>query len=595
MQHRIITVLLAKAIIISSLSACTVNLTDQTASTLYYNTPANIQNFSADVTKTGNVSIAGVTINTDSGGSAAMTGSGVGLWQGAVPIPPCEELAAYNFQVSFQKGSSSTISTKIFPETGKFVRPIASTNSMCSGIINASKTFQVNITEDLADINPGDGICRTNMVEGTANCSLRAAIMEANAHPGIDLILVPNNRYRLTRTKPSGVELDNAPEDSWGDLDITDSVAIEGTASNSAHIGWLMQTQTSSFEPNGYLVPVMDTIDRTTGATNFAKIDGNSIDRVFQIHPMSGDDSFVAFKKLAILNGYKNDQMGGGLLNGGNLRLEKVAIYDNKLQQGSGAGGVFSDNRGAGIANTGTLYATEIAIVNNRILETTGFAGGLWANRGSKTNISNSLIALNQSRFAPAIYIDAPEGQPSLGGQMQLTNVTITQHLATGSVRYAVNNNGNLSLSYVSLVSNFNASGGLSSHSSASTRIHNSLLVDNGTGSAADCSGPATVTGWTAIKSASANCSSTASTSQINFPSSSSYLLGSLTYEGGFTYLVRIIPSSSATALPIIDAVEGDFSAPATDQRGASYNRNIDGNGDGTAQRDIGAFEYIPL
>jgi len=48
----------------------------------------------------------------------------------------------------------------------------------------APLTFTVNVTGDGQDANPGDGICAT----GTGNCSLRAAIQEANANAGKDTI-----------------------------------------------------------------------------------------------------------------------------------------------------------------------------------------------------------------------------------------------------------------------------------------------------------------------------------------------------------------------------------------------------------------------
>ena len=44
------------------------------------------------------------------------------------------------------------------------------------------------------DKNPGDGVC----ADINNKCSLRAAIMEANAFPGTDTIMVPNGTYTLT-------------------------------------------------------------------------------------------------------------------------------------------------------------------------------------------------------------------------------------------------------------------------------------------------------------------------------------------------------------------------------------------------------------
>src|SRR4051794_30825064 len=55
--------------------------------------------------------------------------------------------------------------------------------------------FTVNTTRDDVDANPGDGVCRT--IKG--DCTLRAAIQEANALPGTDTILLPAGTFTLTR------------------------------------------------------------------------------------------------------------------------------------------------------------------------------------------------------------------------------------------------------------------------------------------------------------------------------------------------------------------------------------------------------------
>jgi len=67
-------------------------------------------------------------------------------------------------------------------------------------------------------------------------------------------------------------------------------------------------------------------------------------------------------------------------------------------------------------------------------------------------------------------------------------------------------------------------------------------------------------------------------------------LLGTLADNGGFTQTHSLLPGS-----PAID-VGNPTICPATDQRG--YLRPIDGNGDGVARCDMGAYEYgsfIPI
>ena len=78
--------------------------------------------------------------------------------------------------------------------------------------------FVVNTSDDTVDTNPGNGIC----ADINGNCSLRAAIMEANSTPGANDIFVPNNTYIIG--------LDAPGEDGGlsGDLDIASEIAITG-------------------------------------------------------------------------------------------------------------------------------------------------------------------------------------------------------------------------------------------------------------------------------------------------------------------------------------------------------------------------------
>ena len=84
--------------------------------------------------------------------------------------------------------------------------------------------FLVDTTSDTIDANPGDGLC----ADSTGSCSLRAAVMEANALPGVEEIrLTDGATYSLSLV---GVE-DAA---AAGDLDITEAVVITGDATITA-------------------------------------------------------------------------------------------------------------------------------------------------------------------------------------------------------------------------------------------------------------------------------------------------------------------------------------------------------------------------
>src|SRR5690606_34251845 len=85
--------------------------------------------------------------------------------------------------------------------------------------VSAAVNFIVNSTADAVDVNPGDGFCET-IIPG--QCSLRAAIQEANALAGEDTIIIPSGIYTLAIT---GADEDSA---ATGDLDVTDGLVITG-------------------------------------------------------------------------------------------------------------------------------------------------------------------------------------------------------------------------------------------------------------------------------------------------------------------------------------------------------------------------------
>ena len=53
-------------------------------------------------------------------------------------------------------------------------------------------SFSVNSTADAVDVTPGDGVCETVTF---GECTLRAAVMEANALAGHDSITLPAGVY----------------------------------------------------------------------------------------------------------------------------------------------------------------------------------------------------------------------------------------------------------------------------------------------------------------------------------------------------------------------------------------------------------------
>ena len=264
--------------------------------------------------------------------------------------------------------------------------------SIGAGVLSrpaAGVGLTVDSTVDAVDADPGDGVCVTDAGE----CTLRAAIQEANALAGADEITVPAGTYKLTI---AGRGEDAA---ATGDLDITDDLAITG-AGQSATV-----------------------------------IDGNGVDTV--MHVAKG--AVADLTHLGIQGGsnrtLEGGLHGGGIWNEGSLSLTRVAVTDNVANAG---GGIFNsghatltevliaDNQGpvygGGVANElhATMDIVRSTISGNRV--ETGDGGGIY--NGGNAEISDSTVALNEaSRRGGGIFNHAAE-------KASISNSTISGNVA---------------------------------------------------------------------------------------------------------------------------------------------------------------------
>ncbi len=127
-----------------------------------------------------------------------------------------------------------------------------------SDIANAA-TFAVNSTVDGVDASPGDGTCLT----ADGGCTLRAAIMEANALEGADVVdltsiddpLEPivlslegvDETFTDTPAGPLACAALITPDPSRGDLDIVDDLTVRGAGPGRTVIQWDQQGLTPPF------------------------------------------------------------------------------------------------------------------------------------------------------------------------------------------------------------------------------------------------------------------------------------------------------------------------------------------------------------
>jgi predicted outer membrane repeat protein len=182
-----------------------------------------------------------------------------------------------------------------------------------------------------------------------------------------------------------------------------------------------------------------------------------------------------------------------------------------------------------------------------------------------------------------------------VGGGIFATTATLTNSTITGNT--AGNEGGgfwaqNATLLNDTVVENSaHTGGGLLHHSSGTFSVKNTIVALNlvdATGTAPDLSGVFTDGGHNLIGIGSG---STGIFTGLNgnlvgtMANSIDPKLGPLANNGGLTKTMALLTGS-----PAID--HGDNAgAPATDQRGFGFARKKDGNGDGIAVVDIGAFE----
>src|SRR2546422_1429285 len=208
----------------------------------------------------------------------------------------------------------------------------------------APSTYTVTSTADAVDANIGDNACRT----AAGVCTLRAAIQESNAHNGADTISLPTGGvYKLT------IAGRNENHAATGHLDITDAVNITGAGASSVII------------------------------------DGNGLDRVFDIDT----NGTVNISGVTIRNGNPGVASGGGIQTGATLANQTVTLNLSNVVVTQNTGGV----SGGGIANTDILSLTDVTVSNNTCAGTSCSGGGVSDSTGGVATLNRVTLSGNSA------------------------------------------------------------------------------------------------------------------------------------------------------------------------------------------------------
>jgi CSLREA domain-containing protein len=228
--------------------------------------------------------------------------------------------------------------------------------------------FVVNSTLDAVDVAPGNGICDADPGAPTV-CTLRAAVQEANALAGDDVIQLGAATYLLTI---AGLEDDGLA----GDIDVFSNVRIEGSGRDAT------------------------VIEQTTG------------DRVFHVTFLGGA---LELTDLTVTGGdtaSNPSNLGGGILNVSMLTLERVEVTGNRASIG---GGVF---------NFRAMSGREVAIAGNTA---TFKAGGVASASFSASGGPGTTLILTDSTIGPNASTGGPtELELANAENVALTNVTVS-------------------------------------------------------------------------------------------------------------------------------------------------------------------------
>lgn len=259
-------------------------------------------------------------------------------------------------------------------------------------------------------------------------------------------------------------------------------------------------------------------------------LDGGGNGRIFYVYGAAN----ATIREMTIQNGNGQNLHGGGIYNmGDTLLVENVRLINNQA------------DLAGGLINFGdTLTLTNVEISGNQA--TAQYGGGLHNNSGATLNMTNVTISGNTAA--------AGGGGMSNSGNVNAQNITIADNDDGVDGAEGINNYGTIT-------------------------ITNSIVANSAHG-ATNCNGNGTfISNGYNIEDKN-TCSFNKTGDQANTDPK----LNPLADNGGPSYTHALQVSS-----PAIDA-GNNTGCPTTDQRGAS--RPVDGDGNGTAVCDIGAFEY---
>ena len=270
-------------------------------------------------------------------------------------------------------------------------RPLASASALFLILFAAqtaqAATFTVNTTADTIDATTSDGVC----ADAGGLCSLRAAISQANALAGDDIITLPAGTYTAT------IAGTNENANTNGDFDFASNITLNGAGSGSTFIQANAAPNTATervIDVNAVAATIVNISGVTIRNGSAAAARGGGI-RNFATLTLT--NSVVSANRA--ISTTATATLGGGIVNEtGTMTLNNVDVTGNTC-----SGAAATSCNGAGIYHFGSP-TNVLNIINSRITNNVGTAGGtnafasgsgFLAQSGGTVNITGSTISGN--------------------------------------------------------------------------------------------------------------------------------------------------------------------------------------------------------